>query len=69
MVKLVYKKSFVTAFLFVGTFLLVLSFLSGSPTGYVVSKSNPADRFFWIGLLFVFISLVVLLKHAFKNKT
>lgn len=68
MVELVYKKSFITAFLFVGTFLLVLSFLSGSPTGYAVSKSNPGDRFFWIGLVFVFISLIVLLKHAFKNK-
>lgn len=70
MVNIVYKKSFITAFFLVGAFLLVISFFTGgSATGYVVSKSNPGDRFFWIGLAFVFVSLVVLLKHAFKNKS
>jgi len=69
MADLVYKRSFITAFLFVGAFLLVVSFFSGgAATGYVVSKSNPGDRFFWIGLIFVLVSLIVLLKHAFKNK-
>lgn len=65
-----YKRSFVSAFLFVGIFLLLVSFFSGgAATGYAVSATNPGDRFFWIGLFFVVISLFVLLHHVFKKKS